>query len=79
MDTSNRVAVVRRLPKYVSWLFLSLATNTAYLAAALADSVAEIPATVLVATGVLGVLVFLSQSARELARIRAEFGRLPGH
>lgn len=79
MDTLNRVAAVRRLPKYVSWLFLSLAANAASLAAALTDSLTEAPATVLVATGVLGVLVFLAQSARELARIRAECGRLPGH
>lgn len=79
MDALNRVAIARRLPKYVSWLFLSLAANAAYLAAALTHSLSEAPATVLVATGVLGVLVFLAQSARELARIRADCGRLPGH
>jgi len=79
MDRLNRVAVVRRLPKYVSWLFLSLAANAGYLAAALTDSLTGVPAAVLVVTGLLGVLVFLVQSARELARLRAEFGHVPGH
>ena len=77
MEASNLAVRVRRLPKYVSWLFLSLLANTMYLVLAPTNSLTEARGTVLVTVGVVGVLVFLGLSARELWRTR-EFVGLPG-
>ena len=78
MDTMNYVVVIRRLPKYVSWLFLSLAASLVYFVLASTGSLTEPLGTVLVMIAVAGVLVFLGLSARELRRMRADSVRLPG-
>ena len=78
MDTMNYVVVIRRLPKYVSWLFLSLAASLVYFVLASTRSLTEPLGTVLVMIAVAGVLVFLGLSARELRRMRADSVRLPG-
>jgi hypothetical protein len=70
VETTNYAVRIRRLPKYVSWLFLSLLANTAYLFLAPTDSLTEARGTVLVTVGVVGVLVFLGLSARGLRRTR---------
>ena len=79
MDTMNYLVVIRRLPKYVSWLFLSLVASAVYLVLASTGSLIEPRGTVLVMIAVAGVLVFLGLSARELRRMRAASVRLPGH
>jgi hypothetical protein len=61
----------------LSWLFLSLLSNTMYLVLAPTNSLTEARGTVLVTVGVVGVLGFLALSARELWRTR-EFVGLPG-
>jgi hypothetical protein len=78
VDTLNYVVVVRRLPKYVSWLFLSLVASAAYLVLVSAGSLTERRGTALVMVAVVGVLVFLGLSARGLRRMRAESIHLPG-
>jgi hypothetical protein len=79
VETLNYVVRVRRLPKYVSWLFLSLLTNSAYLVLAPTDSLTEARGTVLVSVAVAGVLVFLGLSARELWRMRRESSGFRGY
>lgn len=79
MDTLNYVIVVRRLPKYVSWLFLSLVASAVYLVLASADSLTESRGAALVTVALVGVLMFLGLSARGLQRMRAESVRLPRH
>ena len=78
MDTMNYLVVIRRLPKYVSWLFLSLVASAVYLVLASTGSLIEPRGTVLVMIAVASVLVFLGLSARELRRMRAASVRLPG-
>jgi hypothetical protein len=78
VEGSNYVARVRRLPKYVLWLFLSLSANAAYLVLAPTGLLTEARGTVLVAVGVVGVLMFLGLSARELWAQRESVG-VPGH
>jgi energy-converting hydrogenase Eha subunit C len=78
VDTMNYLVVIRRLPKYVSWLFLSLVASAVYLVLASTGSLIEPRGTVLVMIAVAGVLVFLGLSARELRRMRAASVRLPG-
>ena len=78
MDTMNYVVVIRRLPKYVLWLFLSLVASAVYLVLASTESFTEPRGTALVMIAVAGVLVFLGLSARELRRMRANSVRLPG-
>lgn len=79
VDTMNYVVVTRRLPRYVSWLFLSLVASAIYLVLASTESLTTPRGTVLVTVAVAGVLVFLGLSARELRRMRADSVRLPGH
>jgi len=74
----NYVVVIRRLPKYVSWLFLSLVAGAVYFVLASTGSLTEPRGTVLVMVAVAGVLVFLGLSARELRRMRADSVCLPG-
>lgn len=74
MEESNYAFRFRRLPKYVSWLFLSLLANTAYLVLAPSNSLTEARGNVLVTIGVVGVLVFMGLSARELWRMREPSG-----
>jgi hypothetical protein len=71
VEESNYALRIRRLPKYVSWLFLSLLANTAYLVLAPSNSARG---NVLVTIGVVGVLVFMGLSARELWRMREPSG-----
>jgi energy-converting hydrogenase Eha subunit C len=78
VDRMNYVVVIRRLPKYVSWLLLSLVASAFYLVLASTGSLTEPRGTVLVMVADAGVLVFLSLSMRELRRMRADSVRLPG-
>jgi hypothetical protein len=77
VEASNYGVRIRRLPKHVSWLLLSLLANTAFLVLAPTDSLTAARGTVLVTVGVVGVLVFLGLSARGHWRTR-EFVGLPG-